>query len=272
MNTILLIFLVFLILLIAYLGGSIRVIAEGDEALVIRLGRYTRTLKPGLNLVIPFLDIVLVETKREQLLDCVPQRVETKDGALLEIDMIVYWRIINLRRAYYGVQDVEASILSLAISNLGNEIGKRERVNVVRNQGEISALIQEKTNQIAHTWGIEITQIAIQEIIYRKEKIEQTSPKDIEESEDFKLEENSAERDQETTVLQILDSKSIATLQEISNTSTITPDRLSTIIHELREKGYLQTTDVVIKPESYLLITPQGSTYLRQNFPDLSGR
>jgi regulator of protease activity HflC (stomatin/prohibitin superfamily) len=107
-----------------YLIGSVRIVEEGDEALVQRLGQYQRTLKPGLNFVVPLFDTVLVETMREQLLDIEPQKAVTKDTVPIEIDAIIYWQIMDLYSAYYKVEDLEEALKNLVLSTLRSEVGQ----------------------------------------------------------------------------------------------------------------------------------------------------
>ncbi len=79
--------------LIGYALGSAKLINQGNEALVERLGRYHRKLKPGLNFIVPFVDqVVMEDTTREQFLDIKPQNVITQDNIYVEVDAIVYWR------------------------------------------------------------------------------------------------------------------------------------------------------------------------------------
>ena len=108
----------FTLIILGYMIGSVRIIDQGDEALVQRLGQYKRTLKPGLNFVIPFVDTVLVETVREQLLDIDPQPALTKDNVPIEVDAIIFWQITELQKAYYAIEDLEEALKQLVITNL----------------------------------------------------------------------------------------------------------------------------------------------------------
>ncbi len=108
------------LMIAGYLIGSVRVIEEGDEGLVQRLGEYKRTLKPGLNFVVPLMDTVLVDTTREQLLDIEPQKAVTKDSVPIEVDAVVYWKIQDLYSAYYKVEDLEESLKNIVLSTMLN--------------------------------------------------------------------------------------------------------------------------------------------------------
>jgi regulator of protease activity HflC (stomatin/prohibitin superfamily) len=109
---------------LGYFASSARVIEQGNKALVERLGRYQRTLDPGLNFVIPFVDSLIVETMRERDLDIAPQQVITKDGLAIEVDALVSWRIVNLKAAYYNVDNLDDSLRNLVLTELRARFGQ----------------------------------------------------------------------------------------------------------------------------------------------------
>ena len=94
-----------------YTIGSIRIIPSGREALVERLGRYHRTLKLGINFIVPILDsVVLVDSVEEQFIELEEQYFFTDDNVALEVGAAIYWRILDLHLAYYNVEDVVKTI------------------------------------------------------------------------------------------------------------------------------------------------------------------
>ena len=79
------------------------------------MGRYHRKLKPGLNFIVPFVDqIVMEDTTREQFLDIKPQNVITKDGIYLEVDAILYWRIRDIEKSFYAIDDLQGALSQLS--------------------------------------------------------------------------------------------------------------------------------------------------------------
>lgn len=153
------------LMIAGYLIGSVRIIEEGDEALVQRLGEYRRTLRPGLNFVVPLMDTVLVDTTREQLLDIDPQNAVTKDSVPIQVDAIVYWRIRDLYSAYYKVDDLEAALKNIVISTMRNEIGQLNLDEAMSNMNRINEALKKELDKTAANWGIEIIRVDVQEII-----------------------------------------------------------------------------------------------------------
>jgi regulator of protease activity HflC (stomatin/prohibitin superfamily) len=148
-----------------YLIGSVRIVEEGDEALVQRLGQYQRTLKPGLNFVVPLFDTVLVETMREQLLDIQPQKAVTKDTVPIEIDAIIYWQIMDLYSAYYKVEDLEEALKNLVLSTLRSEVGQLTLEEAISSTDRINRELKDRLREETNYWGVEVIRVEVQDII-----------------------------------------------------------------------------------------------------------
>ncbi len=153
------------LMIAGYLIGSVRVIEEGDEGLVQRLGEYKRTLKPGLNFVVPLMDTVLVDTTREQLLDIDPQKAVTKDSVPIEVDAVIYWKIKDLYSAYYKVEDLEKSLENIVLSAMRNEVGQLNLDETLSNMNKINEALKIELQKPADSWGIEVIRVDVQEII-----------------------------------------------------------------------------------------------------------
>jgi regulator of protease activity HflC (stomatin/prohibitin superfamily) len=150
------------LMVFGYLVGSVRIVEEGDEALVQRLGQYQRTLKPGLNFVVPLVDTVLVETMREQTLDILPQDVVTMDKASLKVDAIIFWKIFDLYSAYYRIEELETALKNLVQSSLRNKIGQLNLDEAISNISGINADLRQELRQTTAAWGVEIQRVEIQ--------------------------------------------------------------------------------------------------------------
>lgn len=148
-------------LIIGYvLGYSVKIIRQSNEALVERLGRYHRKLKPGIHFILPWLDkIVYQNTTREQVLEIERQSAITKDNVALEVDAIVYWRILNLERTYYTVENIETALKNLVISILRSEIGRIKLEQAVHARSEIAQALLQQLNEAVANWGIKITRV-----------------------------------------------------------------------------------------------------------------
>jgi regulator of protease activity HflC (stomatin/prohibitin superfamily) len=151
--------------LIAYALGSAKLINQGNEALVERLGRYHRKLGSGLNFIVPLVDqIVMEDTIREQFIDIKPQNVITRDNIYLEVDAVLFWRIRDIVKSFYEIDDLQGSLRQLATTTLREVIAQNtvEETNVSR--AEMDTAILNQLNQTTQNWGVEILRLDIQSI------------------------------------------------------------------------------------------------------------
>ncbi|NJL44686.1 MAG: paraslipin [Leptolyngbyaceae cyanobacterium SM2_3_12] len=151
--------------MIGYSVSSVRVINQGNEALVERLGKYHRKLKPGLNFIVPILDsVVLKDSVKEQILDIEPQMAITKDNVPLDVDAVVYWRILELELTYYAIEDIEKGIQELVITTLRSEIGKMDFETTFSSRDEINRALLSQLDEATEPWGVKVTRVEVQEI------------------------------------------------------------------------------------------------------------
>lgn len=147
------------------LNSSVRVIGGGDKGLVERLGRYHRTLEPGLNWIWPLIDkVVCVDTTRERVLDIEPQPTITKDNVALKVDSVVYWRVFDLKKAYYAVERIEVAIANLVLTTLRSEIGQKQMKETLSETDKLNRSLLEKLDTITANWGVKIIRVEIQSI------------------------------------------------------------------------------------------------------------
>lgn len=145
--------------------GSVKIINQGNEALVERLGRYHRKLAPGLNFIVPFLDsIVLEDTIREQVLDIEPQSAITKDNVSLMVDAVVFWRILDLEKAFYAIEDIELAIKNLVLTTLRSEIGQMGLEDTFASRGKVNQALLDQLDEATAPWGVKVTRVEVQDI------------------------------------------------------------------------------------------------------------
>jgi regulator of protease activity HflC (stomatin/prohibitin superfamily) len=153
------------LVLIGYALGSAKLINEGNEALVERLGRYHRKLKPGLNFIVPLVDsIVMEDTTREQILDIKPQKVITKDNVYLEVDGVVNWKIMSMEKSFYKIDDIQISLANLVMVELRANIADRTLSETISSRNEMNQSLLQILNQVSSEWGVEILRVDIQSI------------------------------------------------------------------------------------------------------------
>lgn len=163
----------FILVVFGYGFGSAKIISQSNQALVERLGKYKRTLKPGLNFVIPLLERVVVEeSSREKVLDIEPQQVITKDNVSLKVDAVVYWQIINLMNAFYGVEDIEESVQTLVLTTLRAEIGQLALDQTYSSRDAVNRALSKKLDDATEAWGVKVTRVEIKDLAPSKTIVE----------------------------------------------------------------------------------------------------
>jgi regulator of protease activity HflC (stomatin/prohibitin superfamily) len=147
------------------LMNSIKIINEGNEALVERFGQYSRKLNPGLNIVLPVLETIVVEeTTREKVLGIEPQYAITKDNVSLKVDAVVYWQIIDLERTFYVVEDIKKAIENLVLTTLRSAIGRLKLEETYSSRDKINRSLLEQLDEATANWGVKVTRIEVREI------------------------------------------------------------------------------------------------------------
>ncbi|MEL6488622.1 MAG: SPFH domain-containing protein [Cyanobacteria bacterium J06634_6] len=162
----------FALLLFLALGGgvvaskSVRIINQSDEALVETLGRYNgKKLTPGLNFTLPFVDrMVYKATVREKVLDVPPQQCITRDNVSISVDAVVYWRIVDMEKAYYKVENLQAAMVNLVLTQIRAEIGKLELDETFTARAEINELLLRELDISTDPWGVKVTRVELRDI------------------------------------------------------------------------------------------------------------
>ncbi len=146
--------------------GSTKRINEGNEALVERLGRYHRKLKPGLNFgIIPFIDEVVTEGSiKERILDIPPNDATTRDNIRVKVDAVIFWKILELQQAYYEIQNIEDAISNLVVTTLRSVVGTMLLEETNSSRSKIIRSLLESLDEATEPWGVKITRVEIQDI------------------------------------------------------------------------------------------------------------
>jgi len=162
--------LVTLVLGAVTVNGSVKVITQGNEALVETLGRYSgRKLKPGINFVWPFLDRVAYrETIREKVLDIPPQQCFTRDNVSVTVDAVVYWRILDMEKACYKVEDLQLAMVNLVLTQIRAEMGKLELDETFTARGEINETLLRELDIATDPWGVKVTRVELRDLVPSK--------------------------------------------------------------------------------------------------------
>ncbi|MBD2342748.1 SPFH domain-containing protein [Anabaena subtropica] len=160
----------FLLIVLALGGsavaGSVKVINQGNEVLVERLGSYNKKLEPGLNFVIPFIDkTVYKETIREKVLDIPPQKCITRDNVGIEVDAVVYWRIVDMEKAWYKVENLHSAMVNMVLTQIRSEMGQLELDQTFTARSQINELLLRELDIATDPWGVKVTRVELRDII-----------------------------------------------------------------------------------------------------------
>lgn len=184
-------FLVILILIVALMLISIRVVNTGYQYVVERFGQFYKVLEPGWHFLIPLVDFVRrrISTK-QQILDIEPQSVITKDNVKISIDNVIFYKLMNAKDAVYNIENYKSGIIYSTITNMRNIVGNMTLDEVLSGRDKINSELLEVIDEITDAYGIKILSVEIKNIIPPAE-IQQAMEKQMK-----------AERDKRAVILQ----------------------------------------------------------------------
>ena len=157
--------IILIVAVVAFFSRAIRIVPQANAGVVERLGRYSRTLEAGLNLMIPFIDKLrpLIDL-RERVVSFPPQPVITSDNLVVQIDTVVYYQVTNPKSALYEIEDFVMGIEQITITTLRNVVGGIDLEQALTSRETINAALRGVLDDATGKWGVRVNRVEIKSI------------------------------------------------------------------------------------------------------------
>jgi len=157
--------IVFVVLVLITITLGVRIVPQGSKYVVQRLGKYHKTLLPGLNIIVPYIDTVAHKvTTKDIVMDIPSQEVITRDNAVLIVNAIAYINIVSPEKAVYGVENYILAIQNLVQTSLRSIVGEMNLDDALSSRDHIKAKLKTAISDDISDWGITLKTVEIQDI------------------------------------------------------------------------------------------------------------
>jgi regulator of protease activity HflC (stomatin/prohibitin superfamily) len=143
---------------------SLKQVNQYEKGLVERFNAYEKTVEPGLRVIVPFVEKLYRVNMREQVIDVPPQEIITEDNVVVTIDAIIYYQVIDAKRALYEIEDFELAIVKLAQTTLRNIVGEMSLDVCLTSREKINIELRSVLDQATDKWGTKVNRIELQRI------------------------------------------------------------------------------------------------------------
>jgi regulator of protease activity HflC (stomatin/prohibitin superfamily) len=148
------------------LWNSVKIINQGEEALVATFGKYNRKLSPGPNFIVPIMDTIAYKgSVKEQVLDIPPQQCITRDNVPITVDAVIYWRIVDMEKAFYRVENLVVAMTNIVNTQIRAELGTLELDETFTARNHINELLLRDLDDSTEPWGVKVTRVELRDLL-----------------------------------------------------------------------------------------------------------
>ncbi len=150
-------------------GSSFKIINQGEEALVATFGKFKGKLSAGPNFILPFVDTISYRgTIKEQVLEIPPQQCITRDNVTITADAVVYWRVVDMAKAYYKVENLRQAMTNIVLTQIRSELGSLELDQTFTARNKINETLLHELDDATEPWGVKVTRVELRDILPAK--------------------------------------------------------------------------------------------------------
>ena len=156
--------LIIALIVIIWVMFAVKKVNQYEKGLVERFNAYKKTVEPGLRVITPFIERIYRVNMREQVIDVPPQEIITEDNVVVTIDAVIYYQVVDAKRALYEIEDFELAIVKLAQTTLRNIVGEMSLDICLTSREKINVELRSVLDQATDKWGTKVNRIELQRI------------------------------------------------------------------------------------------------------------